>query len=117
MKRQPIVEENPEKKASSASFSNVQFNFKSSDVIMVECDGNYCKVHLKNSAKKPLVRMPITSLNKALSSPQIVQIHRSYLINVSDVKSLNGNTVDVANQVLPISRRFKKKLLKKLMVI
>ncbi len=46
-----------------------------------------------------------------LTTAQFVRIHKSYIVQVTKVNSIEGNMVHIANEVLPIGRSFRSDLL------
>ncbi len=84
------------------------------DVIYLEADGHYCRVH--THSKKFLVRMSMVELLKRLPAKDFVQTHRSYLVNINKVESvdLKENEVILAKHRIPLSKRNRDPFLKKL---
>ncbi len=84
------------------------------DVLYLEADGHYCTVY--TNEKKFLIRMSMSELNKRLPEQLFFQIHRSHLVNVDKVDSvdLQDSVVIVGDKHLPLSRRNKEEFLKKL---
>lgn len=46
-----------------------------------------------------------------LTAAQFVRIHKSYVVQVTKINSIEGNMVHIANEVLPIGRSFRSDLL------
>jgi two-component system LytT family response regulator len=86
---------------------------KVSELIFIEADSVYCKLHMKDGAK--LITKPLNFIEKKLENhPHFFRPHKSYLVNLNYVKSVgnDGTTLTLDNQqVLPVSRG-KKAVLK-----
>lgn len=76
------------------------------EIRYVQAYGNYLKVHLEG--KVLLVRKTISELETE-STGRLIRIHKSYLINLSQLISTEGNEVLMAEaQRLPIGKVYKK---------
>jgi DNA-binding LytR/AlgR family response regulator len=83
-------------------------NFDSRNVMYFEGVINYSLVHFHN--KKQLYARGLAYLEKNVPEG-FIRIHRSYLVNSSAIKSVDGLMVTLNNgQTLPISRRKLKNL-------
>lgn len=76
------------------------------DIHYVQAYGNYIKVHLDE--KVLLVRKTISELETE-SNGRLIRIHKSYMINLSQLISIEGNEILMAEaQRLPIGKVYKK---------
>jgi DNA-binding LytR/AlgR family response regulator len=74
-------------------------------------EANYISVHLGH--KRVLTLMTIKELEKRLPA-YFQRIHRSYIINLNKIESIEQNTVKLGVHELPISSTYEKELLKKI---
>ena len=83
-------------------------------VLFLASDGHHSWVHTEE--KKFLVRLSMKELLKRLPTELFVQTHRSYVVNFKKVQSvdLEESTINVGNQQVPLSKRNREELLKKL---
>ncbi len=82
------------------------------EIYVVEAYGNYIKIHSDGVVLTPQVLSDF--LNK-LPSSDFLRIHKSFAINCTKIKSLEGNSVILDNgQEVPVSRSYKKDLLERL---
>lgn len=79
------------------------------DILYIESLDNYVKVILKDRAI--ITRETITSLEKKLSPPEFVRIHRSFIVNSKNVQALSLESISIANKELPFGRAFKQQAL------
>ena len=87
------------------------------DILYIESDDKYCTVFTQD--KKFLVQRSLKSFGEML--PEIfLGIHRKYLINRNYITSIHPNDYTLTlnhNKVLPVSQRYRKKLLKLINII
>jgi len=83
-----------------------------SDLVCISSADNYVEVSylIKNELHKKLLR--ITLKNIYPQAPNLLKVHRSYLINPSHFKDWkNSNTIYLTQMEVPISKNYKKELL------
>lgn len=71
---------------------NEVLKFLEKDFVMAKAQANYVDVYYleENQLTKEIIRYSISGINELIPSAQ--QIHRSYLVNPSMIKAINGNT-------------------------
>lgn len=82
------------------------------EIILITAEVNYSYIHLRNG-RKLLVSTNIQKLQeRLLGIPEMVRVHRSYIINTSYLKSYSAAQVKLKNNLsCPISRRKREFLL------
>jgi len=85
-----------------------------SDIYYIKSDGRYCRVHTEQEMY--LIRKSLKDLKMRLPDQKFVQCHRSYLVNLDKVKSvdLDNDYVIMQEMKVPLSRREKDNLLSRL---
>jgi len=85
-----------------------------SDIYAIEAYGNYCIFRTKD--KKYTKRMPLKNYKEVVASPSFIRVHRNFVININYLQSIDKqfNEVIVYDVKLPISQRFRVKLLERL---
>ena len=89
------------------------FNLKLDDFLFARADGNYVEFFLNNgNGGKQVKRIAIKDLESALTPfPHIMRTHRSYLVNLHHVVTVNGNAQGYKLQLnnydgtVPVSRQ------------
>lgn len=74
------------------------------DILFIEASGSYCCIHLA-SGKEIFLSMNLSRISEQLSPRQFARVHRSYVVNMEHVDSLDGNILYIARHRIPISRR------------
>lgn len=83
-------------------------------ILFVEADGRYCQICTEE--KKYLVRLSLLELTDMLPASSFIQVHRSYLVNASKIINidLQDSFVQIKQHQVPLSKRYRELLLKKL---
>jgi DNA-binding LytR/AlgR family response regulator len=85
------------------------------DILYVQAERNYCRIITKE--KHHILTMPMKSLEDQLPATLFQRIHRSYIINLKHVDSVDENSVDINGQSLSISKSFKKEFHQRIRII
>jgi DNA-binding LytR/AlgR family response regulator len=79
------------------------------DILFIEGSGNYIKIHSQND--KPLMVLDkLTELLEKLPLRQFIRVHKSFIVNVTYIKKIEGNMLTIQDKVIPISASYKKNL-------
>jgi DNA-binding LytR/AlgR family response regulator len=104
---QPNIESESE---SEYFFVNVDYSLMKimfNDITYMEGLKDYIKIHLSNSAKPIITRMPMKSMETVLPSKKFLRIHKSYIISIPAITMIKKNSVFIGNIELPISENYK----------
>ncbi|PKB16159.1 LytTR family DNA-binding domain-containing protein [Flavobacterium sp. 5] len=94
-----------------AEYENVKINF--SDIFFIEGLKDYVKIYTTDN-KYTLTLISLIKLENLLSSKGFARIHRSYIINIKHVKSIQKNKVLIAEKRIPISESYKTSFFEKI---
>jgi len=92
---------------------NEVIKFDINDLLFIKSDGNYIEVYTQNAneTKHQLYRAPLQMIEEKLNDfAQIVRTHRSYLVNINNIKRTIGNArnyqliFEGTNIQVPVSR-------------
>ena len=81
------------------------------DILYIEGLENYVKMQFKD--KQLVVHQTMTSLEESLPKEAFFRVHKSFLVNVNHIDSINSGRVFIGSYELPISRHRKDELLNK----
>ncbi|PRZ22021.1 LytR/AlgR family response regulator transcription factor [Flavobacterium granuli] len=76
------------------------------EILFIEGMKEYIK--LVTADKSYITHKSLTSLSEELPQDQFTRIHKSYIIAVNKVKSIEGNRIQVHSHTLPIGRNYSK---------
>lgn len=63
--------------------------------------------------KRIIVLQSLKSIEESLPKDQFIRIHRSYIVPIDKIKTLDGNQVQIGDKLIPIGRSYKEEVLKK----
>lgn len=91
---------------------NVRIN--PSEIAFIESLGDYIKVHFIRRGRNFLVaRSTLSSIEKELPEHEFIRIHRSSIVNISQIESIKGNTVSLKKAIeIPVGKTYKQKVQK-----
>ena len=75
---------------------------KLQEIIYLEADANYTQVFVKN--KKFVVRVTLKDLEGKLDPNRFARIHKSFIINLAEIDSIQAESVSISGKEIPISR-------------
>jgi len=78
----------------------------------LESRGNYVQLHLDN--ERLLTTNTLINFDNRLKDAGFLRIHKSYIVNIDKVQSLQGNKILIGEKILPIGYSYKQMVLNKL---
>jgi len=85
------------------------------DILYIIAERNYTRIFSKD--KEYLLVMTLKDLDSKLPIEHFIRIHRSYIINLSQVDEVAGTHVVIAKKAIPLSKSLRGKLLNRLQTI
>lgn len=85
------------------------------DILYCKADGNYSDIYVRalfgDRCRRYLLAKSIGFLETKLSNYSIVRSHKSYLVNVSNIKNITtGVLLNGCNEIIPIGRAYSQRL-------
>ncbi|MBL7885546.1 MAG: response regulator [Flavobacterium sp.] len=80
------------------------------DILYLEAFDNYCNLY--TSSQKHLISHTLKSVEEKLPQHKFIRVHRSYVINVSKIKSLQDGYIFIEKNKVPMSSSNKEELMK-----
>lgn len=99
-----------------------------SNFVLLHADHKIYKVHLDEieyieglkeyvsyftKNKRIIVLQSLKSIEEELPSDQFIRVHRSYIVPIRKIKTLDGNQVQIGEKLIPIGRSYKEDVLKR----
>lgn len=78
------------------------------EILYIESLKDYVKV--RTVYEDMITHQNLNGMAKILPSDNFIRIHKSYTISVDKVKSIEGNCVEIASNLLPIGRVYRKEV-------
>jgi len=89
-----------------------------SDILFIKSEGNYCATNVANG-EKYINRISLSEISSLLNSKDFKKSHRSYLVNINKIDSINlsQSIIKIGTSEIPISRNAKSYFLNSYKVI
>jgi DNA-binding LytR/AlgR family response regulator len=81
----------------------------------IEAEKDFSSVYFDD--RKLLAGMHLKMFEGMLPADQFCRIHRSFIINISKITSINGNMAELGKKEVPIGANYKNDLIKKLGIV
>lgn len=91
----------------NANYRQVKIDYKR--IIYIEAMKDYIRIHL-NDDKPVTTHMTMKAAEEKLGQHGFVRIHKSFIININKVKSVQRSTVELDSLELPCSSQYKQRL-------
>lgn len=85
------------------------------DILYIEAERNYCRIHSKG--KEYLLVMTLKGMEEKLPQNHFLRIHRSFIINISQIDEVATSHIVISRKAIPISKPLRLELLKRLQTI
>jgi len=78
----------------------VKVNF--ADILFIESLREYVRIH--TPTQRIVARLAMQRLEEELPSAKFIRIHRTYIVNIDAVQRIEGNTLHIGKEQLPVSK-------------
>lgn len=110
------------------AYNSDQQNGADSDYLLLHADHKIYKVALDEikyieglkeyvsyytKEKRIIVLQSLKSIEASLPSDKFIRVHRSYIVPIDKIKTLDGNQVQIGDKLIPIGRSYKEDVLKR----
>jgi len=85
------------------------------DIFYIEAERNYCRIFTKN--KEYLLASTLKIMEEKLPTRHFIRVHRSFMINLSQVDEVAESHVVIARKAIPLSKSLREELLKRIQTI
>src|ERR1043165_3460844 len=93
----------------NVDYSLVKVNFN--EIKFVEGLKDYIKIHLKNTQRAIITRMPMKTIEEELPGNKFLRIHKSYIVSKDHVTAIRKNSVFIDEMELPVRENFREAVL------
>ena len=88
---------------------NSYIKLRYSEVLFIKAMENF--IQIVTEAQKYTVLMPLTNIESQLPPEKFMRVHRSYIINMFNITSVERDTVNIKDNSIPLSEQYKEKLI------
>ncbi|WP_372753242.1 LytR/AlgR family response regulator transcription factor [Mariniflexile sp.] len=85
------------------------------NILYIEAERNYSRIYSKN--KEYLIVATLKDLNDKLPNHHFIRIHRSFIVNISQIDEISTSHIVISKKAIPISSESKKQLLQRIQKI
>ena len=78
------------------------------DILFIESMENYVNVFTTSS--KEVVYSTLKLFLESLPCEHFLQVHRSYIVNINHIQSIEGNTLHIATHKIPVARNLREQV-------
>jgi DNA-binding LytR/AlgR family response regulator len=82
------------------------------EILFVEALENYVAIHTPE--KKLITHSTLKGMQENLPATQFIQPHKSYLVNIGSINSIEGNVLHIGKYQVPISKYLKEEVLERI---
>jgi len=86
-----------------------------SDILYIEADRNYSRIF--TCSKEYLLSVTLKTIQEKISGNFFVRIHRSYIINITQIEEVADSYVSIAGKPIPMSDGLKEQLLNRIQTL
>lgn len=90
---------------SNSKFFKVNF----SEIVYIESMKDYLKIH--TTEYNLVTHQTMNDMEKILPAKQFIRVHKSYIVGVAYIKSIYGNSIEIAKETIPIGINYKEKVM------
>jgi len=87
------------------------YKVKLNEIQYIEGLKEYVSYYTKE--KRIIVLQSLKSIEESLPKDRFIRIHRSYIVPIDKIKSLDGNQVQIGDKLIPIGRSYKDEVMKR----
>jgi two-component system, LytTR family, response regulator len=88
-----------------SNYKMLKVNFD--DILYIEGLSEYIKIKTKTA--NIITLQSFKNIEKTLPESRFIRIHKSYMVSLSKIDSIQGQYVKIANKELPIGEKYRKK--------
>jgi two-component system, LytTR family, response regulator len=88
---------------------NSYIKLRFSEVLFVKAMENF--IQIVTDTQKYTVLMPLSNIESQLPPEKFMRVHRSYIINMFNITSVERDTVNIKENSIPLSEQYKEKLI------
>ena len=82
------------------------------DVQWIEAMGDYVTIHAKD--KKYILHSTLRAVESRLPKDKFLRVHRSYIVQMENIKTVEGNSIYIENTPIPLGSLYKDNFFKQL---
>ena len=86
------------------------------EILALEAYDNYSFAHLKK-AQKHIIGSSLKALDQKLTDHQFLRIHRSFIVNLQAIESIEDDIVKIGTLNIPVGKTYKEEFMKRIQLL
>ncbi|MEQ7798176.1 LytTR family DNA-binding domain-containing protein [Pedobacter sp. ASV1-7] len=95
--------------------SNIVRRLKVNDILYMEAQGDYVRINVADGDYS--IHSSLKSVEEKLSKNTFVRVHRSFIVNVSKIDTIEGGTLIVNRKIVPVSDAYRSGLYRRMQIL
>lgn len=95
--------------------SNIVRRLRVDDILYMEAQGDYVRISSADGVYS--IHSSLKSVEEKLSKNIFLRVHRSFIINVSKIDTIEGGTLIVNHNIVPVSDAYRAGLYKRMQIL
>ncbi len=88
---------------------------KLDDILWIEAMGDYIKIY--TPGKWHIVHTTLKAVEEKINSQQLMRIHRSYIVALNKIDSIEDNVLNIMNTPIPVAESYRGQLMQRLKLL
>jgi DNA-binding LytR/AlgR family response regulator len=95
--------------------NNILKKLRFEDILWIEAMGDYVKIRTKTQWH--IVHTTLKAVEEKLNSARLMRVHRSYIISLDKIDSIEDGAVNIINTPIPVAESYRPKLIQKIKLL
>lgn len=95
--------------------SNVVRRLRAADILYLEAMGDYVKIYVPDQVYS--IHSSLKSVEQKLTQNMFLRVHRSFIVNVNKIDTLEGGTLIISKNLVPVSDAYRAALNKRMQIL
>jgi len=95
--------------------NNVLKKLKLDEILWIEAMGDYVKI--RTATQWHIVHSTLKAVEEKLNSGHLMRVHRSYIISLDKIDSIEDGVVNIINTPIPVAESYRPKLIQKIKLL
>ena len=87
-----------------SDYRQVRVNFD--DILFISGMKDYVRIHLASGGRPVIALSTMKAIEDKLPQNQFCRVHRSYIVAISKIESIEHNRIKIGEELIPISENY-----------
>jgi DNA-binding LytR/AlgR family response regulator len=95
--------------------NNMLKKLRLEEILWIEAMGDYVKI--RTETQLHIVHSTLKAVEGKLNSGRLMRVHRSYIISLDKIDSIEDGVVNISNTPIPVAESYRSKLIQKIKLL